>query len=241
MNYGAILASGKGTRVKSKTLLPKQFMNINEIPTVIYTIKNMLKVKRFDKIYIAVPNEYLEYSKELINKYFEKKEIKILKIIEGGKERMDSIDNVVKEITKENEVNEDDVIVIHDGVRPFVTEKILNDSIDEARRYGAVVAAVPVSDTLLISEEGKVVDEIPKRSLYYKGQAPDSFKLKLFIELLNNLTEEQRKIITGTSQICTLNNYPIHMIEGDDVNFKITTKSDFIIAENIIKGSENND
>lgn len=241
MNYVAILASGKGTRVKSESQLPKQFMSINGIPTIVYTIRNMLKINRFDKIYIAIPNDYLEYSNNLINEYFNQEEIKLLKLIIGGKERMDTIDNVINEITKENELGEDDVIVIHDGVRPFVTEKILNDSIDKSREYGATVAAVPVSDTLLISTEGKVVDEIPKRSLYYKGQAPDSFKLKLFIELLNNLTEEQRKVITGTSQICTLNNYPIYMIEGDEVNFKITTKSDFIIAENIIKGSENND
>ena len=149
--------------------------------------------------------------------------------------------DIISKITEEKEITEEDIIVIHDGVRPFVTEKILNDSIDGAIKYGAVVCAIPVSDTLLISNEGNVVDEIPKRSLYYKGQAPDSFNLKIFIELLNKLTDEQRKTITGTSQVCTLNNYPIHMIEGDEVNFKITTASDFIIAENIIKGSENND
>lgn len=241
MIYGAILASGKGTRVRTTASVPKQFMKINNIPTIIYTIRNMLKVTRFNYIYLAVPNDYIEYCNNLINEYLKEYEKEKIIIVAGGKERMDSIDNIISKITEEKEITEEDIIVIHDGVRPFVTEKILNDSIDGAIKYGAVVCAIPVSDTLLISNEGNVVDEIPKRSLYYKGQAPDSFNLKIFIELLNKLTDEQRKTITGTSQVCTLNNYPIHMIEGDEVNFKITTASDFIIAENIIKGSENND
>lgn len=241
MNYGAILASGRGTRMKNTYSIPKQFVEIEGIPTIIYTIKNMLKINRFDYIYIAVPEEYLEYMNKLINKYINKENINKLIVVSGGKERMDSIDNIINKIKKDREIKENDIIVIHDGVRPFVTEKILNDSIDSAREHGAVVAAIPVSDTLLISNEGEIVDEIPKRSLYYKGQAPDSFKLKLFIDLLNKLDDNQRKEITGTSQVCTLNNYPIHMIEGDEVNFKITTASDFVIAKNIIKGGEKND
>lgn len=241
MNYGAILASGRGTRMKNTYSIPKQFVEIEEIPTIIYTIKNMLKINRFDYIYIAVPEEYLEHTNNIINKYINKENINKLIVVSGGKERMDSIDNIINKIKKDREIKENDIIVIHDGVRPFVTEKILNDSIDSAREYGAVVAAIPVSDTLLISNKGEIVDEIPKRSLYYKGQAPDSFKLKLFIDLLNKLDDNQRKEITGTSQVCTLNNYPIHMIEGDEVNFKITTASDFVIAKNIIKGGEKND
>lgn len=241
MNYGAILASGRGTRMKNTYSIPKQFVEIEGIPTIIYTIKNMLKINRFDYIYIAVPEEYLEHTNNIINKYINKENINKLIVVSGGKERMDSIDNIINKIKKDREIKENDIIVIHDGVRPFVTEKILNDSIDSAREYGAVVAAIPVSDTLLISNEGEIVDEIPKRSLYYKGQAPDSFKLKLFIDLLNKLDDNQRKEITGTSQVCTLNNYPIHMIEGDEVNFKITTASDFVIAKNIIKGGEKND
>lgn len=241
MNYGAILASGKGTRMKNKDSIPKQFIEINKVPTIIYTIKNMLKIKKFDYLYIAVPEEYIEYTNDIIDKYIKKQNTDNIIVISGGKERMDSIDNIINKIQNDQEIRDDDIIVIHDGVRPFVTKKILNDSIEAARQYGAVVAAVPVSDTLLISNEGKIVDEIPQRNLYYKGQAPDSFNLKIFIELLKKLSEEERKKITGTSQVCTLNNYPIHIIEGDEINFKITTASDLIIAKNIVKGGEKND
>ena len=225
MNYAVVLASGKGTRIKDSLGIPKQFRNINGKPVIVYTINNILKVNRFHYVYIVVSDVYIDYMKELIDKYFKRDKDKLL-IVKGGKERIDSVENAINAICNDRKVEDDDVVVIHDAVRRFVTEKILNDSIDCAREKGAVVAAVPVTDTLLISETGKSVDEIPKRSLYYKGQAPDSFRLKLFVELLKKISVNDRKIITGTSQICTLNNVPIYMIEGDEINFKITTDND---------------
>lgn len=232
LNYGVILASGTGSRMKNLSI-PKQYYKINNIPIIIYTLRRMLETKLFDKIYIAISKEYIEYMKEIIKKYVVETEQNKIFIVIGGKERIDTIHNVIEEV-KKNIINEDDVIVIHDAVRPFVTEEILKSSIKEARKYGATVAAVPVSDTMLMSEEGKYVDSIPNRSTLYKGQAPDSFKLKIFIELENKLTEEQKKVIVGTSQICTMNNYPIKIIKGDNINFKITTDADLEIAKSLI-------
>ena len=93
MIYGAILASGKGTRVRTTSSVPKQFMKINNIPTIIYTIRNMLKVTRFNYIYLAVPNDYIEYCNNLINEYLKEYEKEKIIIVAGGKERMDSLDN----------------------------------------------------------------------------------------------------------------------------------------------------
>lgn len=237
MIYGAILAGGSGTRIKSSKI-PKQFIEIEGKPIILYTINNMLAVDRFDFIYVAVHKDYYEYMKELVEKEIEQKE-KVI-IIYGGKERMDSIHNVTDAVIEANGLQEEDIIVIHDSVRPFVTKQILNDSIDSAARYGAVVAALPASDTILHSTDGEVVSEIPDRSMVFHGQAPDSFNLKRLIMMQENLTEEQKKIITGTSQVCTFNGQPIHMIPGDAINFKITTDSDLLITKNIITKSQNN-
>ena len=231
MNYGVILASGKGTRVKDNINIPKQFRELNGIPIIVYTIRKFLDTSSFDYIFIAVSEEYFKSIKQIIDKYFDEEESKKIVVTMGGKERIDSIINVINRIEKVNVIGEDDVVVIHDAVRPFVSNKILLDNINNARKYGAVVTSTPVTDTLLISSSGNVVDEIPKRSLYYKGQSPDSFKLRLFIDLLSKLSNEDKSIMTGTSQVCTLNDYPIYMVEGDELNFKITTSSDFIIAE----------
>lgn len=235
MVYGALLASGKGTRMKDNVDLPKQFRLLNGIPVIIYTLKNMLKVSEFDMIYLAVSECYLQYMKVILETYTKESYLTVeesakVHVVTGGESRMDTINNVIDAIYQEQEVTNEDIIVIHDGVRPFVSSKILTDSIKGAREYGAVVAAVPVADTLLISDDGLLVDDIPKRSLYYKGQAPDSFRLSLFKDLLSKLSESDRLKITGTSQVCTLNHYPIHIIEGDDMNFKITSASDLKIA-----------
>lgn len=239
MNYGVVLASGRGTRVKNINL-PKQYYEIDGIPIVIYTVKRLVETEIFDYIYVAVAEEYTGFMDSLIDKYFNNIKNKI-KIVIGGKERIDTIHNVISSINKEK-IGDDDVIVIHDAVRPFVTEKILTDSVNGARKYGATVATVPVSDTILQSKDGIYVENIPVRSTLYNGQAPDSFNLKKLIELESLLTDEQRKSITGTSQICTMNNFPIKMIEGDNINFKITTDADLEIAKRLIlKKRDNNE
>lgn len=232
MNYAVLLAGGTGSRMKSLDI-PKQYYEINEIPIIIYTLKTFIEVNCFDYIYIAINNTYKEYVDSILEKFIDEKDIRKITIVNGGSERIDSIHNVIKAIEIE-EVNDDDIIVIHDAVRPFVTEKIILDNIEGAKEYGATVTSVPVNDTILLSTDGNYVDRIPIRKTLFNGQSPDSFNLKTFIELENNLTPEQREIITGTSQVCTLNDFPIKMIEGDTINFKITTDADLELAEHII-------
>lgn len=231
MNYAAILAGGTGSRVKSVNI-PKQFVEINGEPVIYYTIKNMLKPNIFDRIYIAAHRDWIHFMNDLVSERFAEVKDKI-RIIPGGKERMDTIHNVISAIGADFDIKDDDVIVIHDAARPFVTERVLKDSVSAVAEYGAVVAAVSAADTMLISEGGETVDNIPRRNTIFHGQAPDSFRLKLFRDMLDNLSEEQRKNVTGTSQICTLNDHRLHMIRGDALNFKITTDFDLLVAEKI--------
>ena len=231
MIYGAMLAGGSGTRVKSSDV-PKQFIEIGGDPVIIHTLKNMLKVPRFDRVYIACREDFKDYLKEKVAENISQPER--VRIISGGKERMDSIRCVTDAISADNGIHEEDVIVIHDAVRPFVTEKILNDSIDAAAKYGACVCGLPCADTILHSFKGDIVDDIPARSELFCGQAPDSFRLAHFIRMQENLTPEQKAVITGTSQICTMNGQPIHIIEGDAINFKITTDSDLLMVRTLL-------
>ena len=232
MIYGAMLAGGSGTRVKSSNV-PKQFIEIGGKPIIVHTLINMLKVQRFDCIIIAAREDFIEYLEAKVAEFV--KDSHRVRIIPGGKERMDSIRCVTDAIEREFGVTEEDVIVIHDAVRPFVTEKILNDSIDAAYEFGACVCGLPCADTILHSVKGDVVDDIPVRSELFCGQAPDSFRLKHFLEMQDALTPEQKARITGTSQICTMNGQPIHIIEGDAINFKITTDSDLLMVKMLLK------
>lgn len=231
MVYAAVLAGGRGTRMKTINL-PKQFYEINNKPVIIYTIENLLKEKSIDKIYVAVIKEYYDTMLKLCQKYF--KNNSKIKVIYGGRERMDTIDNVTAAIENDNEILDDDIIIIHDAVRPFISTKILKDSIKYTRKYGATVAKINAIDTILYSQKGIIVEDVPLRKNLYLGQSPDSFNLKKLIEYKNNLSNEERQKITGTSQIWTLNNKEIHMIEGSPYNFKITNDIDLMVAKTII-------
>ena len=234
MNYAIILAAGFGTRIKNIDI-PKQYYEINGIPIIIYTIRKFIKIGCFDYIYLTVDKDYKELMIKLLKKHVP--EYNQITLIEGGKERIDSIHNVIKNID-ESKVKDDDILLVHDGVRPFVTDEILLESIELTKKYGACVTSSPVNDTILQSENGKFVDNIPVRSTLFCGQSPDTFNLKKFIEMINNLTDEQKKKVTGTSDICTFYNVPIKMTKGNNLNFKITTDADLKIAELLLKDME---
>ena len=234
MSYAIILAAGFGTRIKNISI-PKQYYEIDGIPIIMYTIKKFIKLNCFDHIYLTVDKDYKNLMVELLKKHID--EYEQIKLVEGGKERIDSIHNVIKSID-ETQVNDDDIILVHDGVRPFVTDEILLESIELTKEYGACVTSSPVNDTILQSKNGKFVDNIPTRSTLFCGQSPDTFNLKKFIEMINGLTPEQKKKVTGTSDICTFYNIPIKMTKGNNLNFKITTDADLKIAELLLKNRE---
>lgn len=234
MNYAIILAAGFGTRIKSIDI-PKQFYEINGIPIIMYTVKKFIKLNCFNHIYLTVDEDYKELMIQLLKKHIP--EYKQITLINGGKERIDSIHNVIKSID-ESKINNEDIILVHDGVRPFVTDEILLESIELTKKYGACVTSSPVNDTILQSQNGEFVDNIPVRSTLFCGQSPDTFNLKKFIEMVNGLTDEQKKKVTGTSDVCTFYNVPIKMTKGNNLNFKITTDADLKIAKLLLKDME---
>lgn len=235
MNYAIILAAGFGTRIKNLDI-PKQYYEINGIPVIIYTMKKFIKLNCFERIYLTVDENYKGHMIKILEEHIGN--LEQIELVNGGKERIDSIHNVIKTIEK-NEVNEEDIIVVHDGVRPFVTDQIILDSIKAAEEYGASVTSSPVNDTILKSEYGDFVDSIPIRRTLFKGQSPDTFNLKKFIEMMNGLNESQKAKVTGTSDVCTFYNVPIKMIRGNNLNFKITTDADLKIAELLLKDGDN--
>ena len=107
-----------------------------------------------------------------------------------------------------------------------------------SRSHGACVCALPAIDTMLYVENN-IITSVPLRKNIFHGQAPDSFQVSILNEALNSLTEDEKKIITGTAQICVLKHIPVYTIPGDIKNIKITTPDDIKIAENILQMGEN--
>lgn len=230
--YAAILAGGVGNRMHSATI-PKQFLTLGDRPIIIWTIQKIIRSKAFDHICIAIHPQWKDYLQELFGKW--NIDDSVLTIVSGGKERLDSIENVIDAIYASHTVMPDDKILIHDAVRPFITDRIIRDSLKALDQHPAVVAAIPATDTMLWIEEGDQVDSMPDRSKLYNGQAPDSFRLPVLAKSLKELTPQQRRVITGTAQICLLDGIPIHTVPGDPVNIKLTSDSDMLIAEGLIR------
>ena len=232
-NFAVILAGGIGQRMGES--LPKQFIKLSGCPIIILTIRRILSVEEFDKIIIVIHPDWKQYLQNQIEEY----QISTEKIIitSGGKERLDSIKNSLKEIMLISN-SPDDIVVICDAVRPFVSKEILQNSIKMSRSHGACVCALPAVDTMLYVENN-IITSVPLRKNIFHGQAPDSFQVSILNEALNSLTEGEKKIITGTAQICVLKHIPVYTIPGDIKNIKITSPDDIKIAENILQMGEN--
>ena len=230
MIFGSILAGGTGVRM-NKHNIPKQFIDLCGKPVIIHTIERMLEVKDFEYIYIAIHPDYTDYLNSILKKHNLDNNSKIL-IISGGKERIDSVQNIINAAYAFNN-NSDDIIVLHDAVRPFVSVEILKNCIDAAQRYGATIATIPAVDTMLISKDGEFLNEVPDRKTILHGQAPDGFRLGVLKKAIEELTPHERSYITGTAQICCVKGYPVKVIKGDIKNMKITVEQDLLLAEKI--------
>ncbi|MGN1153868.1 MAG: 2-C-methyl-D-erythritol 4-phosphate cytidylyltransferase [Candidatus Gastranaerophilaceae bacterium] len=230
MIIGSILAGGTGVRM-DKHNIPKQFIDLCGKPVIIHTIERMLAVKAFEYIYIAIHPNYKEYLQQILKTFNLANNSKII-IIDGGKERIDSVQNVVNAAYELNH-NENDIIVLHDAVRPFTSVKVFENCINAAKEYGATIATIPAVDTMLVSQDGEFLDDVPNRKTILHGQAPDGFQLGILKKAIEELTPQERSYITGTAQICCVKGYKVKVIKGDVKNMKITVEQDLILAEKI--------
>ena len=227
MIYAAVLAGGIGSRMQN-TDLPKQFLELGDKPILLHTVEKMLMNSRIDRVYIGINPDWQTYCEDLVRKYLGTEER--LTVVPGGKDRNGTIINVIAAIEAEFGLGEEDVIITHDAVRPFVTQRILDDNIDAALACGACDTVVKASDTIVRSEDGDVITEIPPRDPLYQGQTPQSFNLKMLKSCFEEMTDEERAILTDACKLCVLKGKPVKLVKGEVLNFKITTVGDYQLA-----------
>lgn len=233
MIYGEILAGGSGTRM-GNTEMPKQYLQLGTKPIIIHTIEQFLVNPKFDRIIVCCPKEWISYTRDLLLKY-EINNDKI-EIVAGGSNRNESIMNGIKYIESAYGIKDNDVIITHDAVRPFVTQRILDDNIKLSKKYDAIDTVIGATDTIVNSKDGKFISEIPVRSECYLGQTPQSFKITKLLELYNELTNKEKDILTDACKIFTLKGKQVGLVDGEIYNIKITTQYDLKIANAILMG-----
>ncbi len=235
MIFGAIVAGGVGNRMNLSGL-PKQFLPLgsSKKPIIIHTLEKFLMCDQLDYIYLGVHKDWTQYAEELVEKYKLKSE-KII-IVAGGVDRNSTIFNIIDAIENRHDVSDEDIIVTHDAVRPFLTLRMISENIDAAKRSGACDTVIPAVDTIVESKSGKVVTNVPNRKYLYQGQTPQSFKIKKLKKLYLDLSDEEKSNMTDACGVFVARNELVELVMGDTFNIKITTLSDYKIAEAILGG-----
>ncbi len=235
MIYAEILAGGSGSRM-GNTEMPKQFLKLGDKPIFIHTIEQFIMNKRVDKVLVCCPEQWVAHTKDTIKKYIVNTN-KVI-VVKGGASRNETILNGCHYIEKEYGINDEDIILTHDAVRPFLNQRIIDDNIDAALKYGAVDTVVEAYDTIVHSIDGKVITDIPIRSEMYQGQTPQSFNIKLLMQFFASLTEEEQGILTDACKALVIKGVDVHLVRGEVFNMKITTQYDLKVANGLVEGNK---
>ncbi|MDV0429905.1 2-C-methyl-D-erythritol 4-phosphate cytidylyltransferase [Lactiplantibacillus sp. DA1] len=230
MIYAQILAGGKGTRM-GNVPMPKQFLLLADKPILIHTIEKFTLESRFDAILVVCPADWISHTEDLIKKYITDDRVRV---VTGGSDRNETLMRGVEYIQKQYGIHDDDVVVTHDAVRPFITQRIINDNIEAVLTHKAVDTVVPAIDTIVRGADKQVID-IPVRSEMYQGQTPQSFHIQTLIDSYQALSAIQKETLSDSCKICSLAGQSVGLVLGENYNFKITTPFDLRVASALLE------
>ena len=220
-----IVSAGKGLRFMEGK--KKQFHFLGGKPILAHTLDKFETCPLIRSILLVVGQEDMDYClKEIIEQY---KFQKISQIVPGGKRRQESVKNGIDALPKDT-----DVVAIHDGVRPFVTKAMIEDTIHSAERVGAVVLAMPVKDTIKVSNpDGTVLKTLDRESLW-QIQTPQTFRVSVIKEAYYRAAEDGF-VGTDDASLVERLGVKVHILPGSYTNIKITTPEDLFLANLFLK------
>ena len=234
MNVAVIFAGGIGQRMKT-TNRPKQFLEMHGKPIIIYTLEHFEKHSEIDAVVIACVEEWIPYMKELLEKFHI---TKVKKIVPGGETGQMSIFNGLS-AAKEVAGDEKTVVLIHDGVRPLINEKVITDNIRSVNENGSAITSAIVKETIMVVKEDNSIDYVPERANSRVAKAPQSFWLDDILEAHMKAQSEGRKDFIDSCTMMKHYGYNLFLIDGPYENIKITTPDDFYTMRALLDAQEN--
>ena len=232
--YAAILAGGSGTRMGNSET-PKQFLELGGKPILIHTIEKFCIANCFDAVIVLCPEQWIRQTRDLLKKHCPLFAESVV-VVAGGATRNDTVMNAIACIEDGYQVDEGTVIVTHDAVRPFVSQRIIQENVEMARKCGACDTVIPATDTIVESRDATSISAIPDRRNLYQGQTPQSFNLRKLKSLVESLTEEEKGILTDACKIFVLRGGEVALVRGDSSNMKITYPQDMRLAQALLEG-----
>jgi len=219
-NIAIIVAAGSGRRMNHE--LPKQFLKIQDKPLLAHTIEKFERCPQIEEIVLVAPADFLTFcQQEIVDRYDLKK---VKRILAGGDHRQDSVWNGLKILPQTT-----DLVVIHDGVRPFISSEKIGEGIHLCADCKAVITAVPAKDTVKEVRELNVVGTVDRQRLYLV-QTPQFFDYQLLMKAYLKANEEA-KYYTDDSALVEALGEPVKVMEGSYDNIKVTTAEDLAFAE----------
>lgn len=232
-NIAVIFAGGSGVRMGSGT--PKQFLEVNGKPIIIHTLDIFEEHPLIDSIYISCKEDYIYKLKKYIDRFWIKK---VRDIVTGGKTGLDSIFNGLKAAKKQND--DDDIVLIHDGVRPCIDSSLIDLVIKNVKEKGSAITCTPFFETPVVSKDGNIVDSVPDRNMLYTAQAPQCFFLGEIMKA-HLLTRDKNPSYNGIIDSCTLMKSlgkEVSIVKGNRGNIKVTTPEDLYIFRAMLRYKE---
>lgn len=236
MNIAVIFAGGAGTRMNTKSR-PKQFLELNGKPIIIYTIELFDNHKDIDGIVVVCLEAWIPFLDKMLRKF----EIsKVVSVVSGGKSGQDSIYNGLCAAEEyANKCKDDETIVlIHDGVRPLITEETITANIEKVKECGSCITTVPAIETVIVNNYDGTVG-IPKRRDCLMARAPQSFYLKDIISAQRRSREEGIDEFIDSCSLMSYYGYKLGLVQGPMENIKITTPTDFFVFRAMVEVHEN--
>lgn len=233
MNIAVIFAGGSGRRMHTKSR-PKQFLEYQGKPIIIYTLELFDNHPMIDGIVVACVESWIPFLEKMLKKF----EItKVKQIVPGGETGQDSIYHGLV-AAKEISSDKDDIVLIHDGVRPLITEQTITDNIEMVCKEGSCITCVPATETFIVNQQDGSL-EIPTRDNSLIARAPQSFYLKDILTVHDQARREGRHDFIDSCSMMHYYGHKLGKIIGPMENIKITTPTDFFVFKAMVEVHEN--
>lgn len=220
MNIALVLSGGTGTRLGKS--IPKQYIEIQGKPIIQYCLDTIQKAALIDRIVIVASREWQDYLLKVIRMGAISK---FCGFAEAGSSRQHSILNgltVIGQMLGDKDAN----LLIHDAARPNLPEELIEECINGLKNADGVMPVLPVKDTIYLSENHEKICSLLNRDQLFAGQAPESFRYKKYREIHMGMTEADLENVRGSSEMAYKYGLDIQLVQGDEHNYKITTKAD---------------
>jgi 2-C-methyl-D-erythritol 4-phosphate cytidylyltransferase len=233
MNYAVIFAGGTGSRMNTRTK-PKQFLTLHGKEIIIYTLEHFERHPEIDGISIVCIGPWIGYLESLVERYHLKK---VKWISPGGETGQESIFRGLDAMR--GEIADDSIVLIHDGVRPLITEELITENIQVAKEKGCAITVVPAIETVMLMDEQNQISQSVDRKRCRVVRAPQSFRYQDLLEAHDKAREKGEMDYIDSATMMSAAGYTLYPVLGEPENIKITTPSDYYSFRAIVEAQEN--